>query len=299
MSYSHTRISIVIYINRQIKIHGGLITSKCIRQPVYGTIRVCIKTSFMLTFLEDSPPCSGFSIWTRWRNWGKANGRQKAPSTQILKLKQGWSLAFARHLQHISTLLDCVWNMMAHAQKPDFVFRRNGRVHLIRRGRQFSWLLAAEVCASAAVMLDTPCSEVVWRVLATHSIRLFPLHFPSRASPCHHTSTGLYKLKNGKACGHNANLKRLISNPRPSAWVLNRILMTGVFYVCSKGKESLTAGQWSRRVTWCWMADTVLCRIAYRKGNCDDYGVITKRYITAQHKKAAFYLTNKQGQSVT
>ena len=33
-------------------------------------------------------------------------------------------------------------------------------------------------------MLDTPCSEVVWRVLATHSIRQFPLHFTSRASPC-------------------------------------------------------------------------------------------------------------------
>jgi len=42
----------------------------------------------------------------------------------------------------------------------------------------------AEVCASAVVMLDTPCSVVVWRVLATHSIRQFPLHFPSHASPC-------------------------------------------------------------------------------------------------------------------
>jgi hypothetical protein len=75
---------------------------------------------------------------------------------------------------------------MAHAQKPDFVFRRNGRVHLNRRGRQFSRLLEAEVCASAVamvVMLDTPCSEVVWRVLAAHSIRQFPLHFPYRASP--------------------------------------------------------------------------------------------------------------------
>jgi len=79
--------------------------------------------------------------------------------------------------------VDCVWNVMAHAQKPHFVFRRNGRVHLNRRGLQFSRLLAAEVCASAVVMLDTPCSEVVWRVLATHSIRQFPLHFPSRASP--------------------------------------------------------------------------------------------------------------------
>jgi hypothetical protein len=73
---------------------------------------------------------------------------------------------------------------MAHPQKPDFVFRRNGRVYLNRRGRQFSRLLAAEVCASAVVTLDTPCSEVVWRVLAIHSIRQFPFHFPSSASPC-------------------------------------------------------------------------------------------------------------------
>jgi hypothetical protein len=81
-------------------------------------------------------------------------------------------------------VLDCVWNVMAHAQKPDLVFRRKGRFHLNRQGRQFSRLLAAEVCASAEVMLDTPCSVVVWRVLATHSIRQFPLYLPSRASPC-------------------------------------------------------------------------------------------------------------------
>jgi len=79
--------------------------------------------------------------------------------------------------------LEASWNVMAHAQKPDFVFRRNGRVHLNRRGLQFSRILAAELGASAVVMLDTPSSEVVWRVLATHSIRQFPLHFSSRASP--------------------------------------------------------------------------------------------------------------------
>ena len=93
-------------------------------------------------------------------------------------------------------LVDCVWNVMAHAQKPDFVFRRNGRVHLNRRGRQFSRLLAAEVCISAVLMLDAPCSEVVWRVQATHSIFQCPVHFPSRASPCAITfqldSTGTY-----------------------------------------------------------------------------------------------------------
>jgi hypothetical protein len=103
----------------------------------------------------------------------------------------------------VSYFVDCVWNVMAHAQKSDFVFRRNGRVHLNRRGRQFSRLRAAEVCASAVVMvvmLDTPCSEVVWRVLG------YPLHspvFPSLPLPCvtvcHHISTGLYNSHVGEA----------------------------------------------------------------------------------------------------
>jgi hypothetical protein len=81
-------------------------------------------------------------------------------------------------------VVDCIWNVIAHAQKPRFVFRQNGQVHLNWRGHQFCRLVAAEVCASAVVMLDTPCTEVVWRVLAIHSIRQFPLHFSSRVSPC-------------------------------------------------------------------------------------------------------------------
>jgi hypothetical protein len=81
-------------------------------------------------------------------------------------------------------VVDCVWNVKAHVQKADSIFWRNRRVHLNPQGRQFSRLLAAKVCASAVVMLDKPCSEVVWRVLAIHSIHQFPLHFPSHASPC-------------------------------------------------------------------------------------------------------------------
>jgi len=69
-----------------------------------------------------------------------------------------------------------------------FLFRRNGQVHLNRQGCQFSRLPAAEVCATVLVMLDTPCSEVVWRTLATHPIRQFPLHFPSRVLLCAITS---------------------------------------------------------------------------------------------------------------
>ena len=80
--------------------------------------------------------------------------------------------------------VDCVWNVMAHTQKPAFVFQRNGQVPWNRQGHQFSWLLGAEMCASVVVMMDTPSSEVVWSVLATQSICQFPLHFPSHVPLC-------------------------------------------------------------------------------------------------------------------
>ena len=101
----------------------------------------------------------------------RKNPAQSGQDIQLLAKRLTWNV-------------EASWTVMVHAQKPDFVFRRNGRVHLIGGGRQFSRILAADVCASAVVMLDTPCSEVVWRVLATHSIGQFPPHFPSRASPC-------------------------------------------------------------------------------------------------------------------
>ena len=87
--------------------------------------------------------------------------------------------------------VDCVLNAMVHAQKTDFVFRRNGRVHLNRQGRQFSRLLAAEVCASAVVMLDIPCSEVVKGTgYPLHSLVSPSLPLPC-VTVCHHISTGL------------------------------------------------------------------------------------------------------------
>ena len=75
-------------------------------------------------------------------------------------------------------MVECVWNVMAHAQKPDIVFRRNGRVHLNRRGRQFSRLLAAEMCASALIMLDTTCYEVVWEYWPPTPFASFPFTPP-------------------------------------------------------------------------------------------------------------------------
>jgi len=130
--------------------------------------------------------CGGVGVGGGWldRYWWELQ--------TVLPYDTGWKhtayQVVCTEVMHCSNactwVVEARWNVMAHAQKPDFVFRRNGRVHLNRRGRQFSRILAAEVCTSAVVMLDTPCSEVVRRVLATHAIRQFPLHFPSHASPC-------------------------------------------------------------------------------------------------------------------
>ena len=80
----------------------------------------------------------------------------KCRSLHLTKLRMcslyGHVQNFCTYSSHYGTLNYVFRNVMAHAQKPDFVYRRNGRVHLNRRGRQFSRLLAAEVCASAVVM---------------------------------------------------------------------------------------------------------------------------------------------------
>ena len=81
-------------------------------------------------------------------------------------------------VKHDGREIDLVQNLMAHAQKPDFVFRLNGRVHLNRRGSQFSRLLAAEVWASALVMMDTPRYEVVWEYWLTTQFASFPFTSP-------------------------------------------------------------------------------------------------------------------------
>ena len=105
-------------------------------------------------------------------------------------------------------------------------------------GRQFSRLLAAEVCASAVVMLDTPCSEVVWRVLATHSIRQFPLHFPTLASLCAITfqldSTGSLPGVKRPECDvdHHLHLAPRLKKEKNYACT-PRYSLYGLFWGCS------------------------------------------------------------------
>ena len=90
---------------------------------------------------------------------------------------------------------------MAHAQKPDFVFQRYGRIHLNRQGSQFSRLLAVEECGSAGGPWIDHVPRYSARVVATLSNHLFPLHFPSHTSPCAITfRTPLQKRKH--SCFH-------------------------------------------------------------------------------------------------
>ena len=140
--------------------------------------------------MSHQPQSLTFSVCLGFWDYRPAYGLFESSSSNSVEwrshsvLRLIFYLDCASSTNFLPSKVKASWNVMAHAQKPDFVFRRNGRVHLNRRGRQISRLLAAYVCASAVVMLDAPCSEVVWRVLATHSIRQFPLHVPSRASPC-------------------------------------------------------------------------------------------------------------------
>jgi len=77
---------------------------------------------------------------------------------------------------------------MAHAQKLDFVFRRNGPSPFKSAGSSVQ-----STTGSRGVRISgsngsnagyTMFRGNVKGILATHSIRQFPLHFPSRASPC-------------------------------------------------------------------------------------------------------------------
>ena len=85
------------------------------------------------------------------------------------------------------------WNVMAHAQKPDIVFRRNGRVHLNwRRASVQSTTGSRGVRISGS---NAGCNMFRFSVKSTG----YPLNSPVSSSlphpcvtVCHHISTGVY-----------------------------------------------------------------------------------------------------------
>jgi hypothetical protein len=93
-------------------------------------------------------------------------------------------------------MVDCVWNVMAHEQKPDFVFRRNGRVDLHRRGASVQSTTGSRVVRISLQGLYCSCKPVFCSHVTLTGYPLHSLVSPSLLLPCvtvcHHISTGLY-----------------------------------------------------------------------------------------------------------
>ena len=111
---------------------------------------------------------------------------------------------------------------MAHAQKLDLDFQRNGRVHLYRRGCQFSRLLAAEVCGSAVVMLDRPVSDTVHDCWLPPPFAFFPFTSPPVRFrvPSHSVSALHIHTHHEQICCHNTDYVRVNGHDRNITLIL-------------------------------------------------------------------------------
>ena len=84
---------------------------------------------------------------------------------------------------------------MAHAKKPDFVFRRNGRVHLNRRGASVQ---STTDSRGVRISGSNAGCTMFWGSVKGAG---YPLHSPVSPSlplpcvtVCHHISTGVYHI---------------------------------------------------------------------------------------------------------
>jgi hypothetical protein len=140
--------------------------------------------------------CTGTTLLSQSCYFMRASDLCKREWKKYVMRKDKCEVSY-QHQMNCRTVVDSVWNVMTHVQQPDFVFWLNGRVHLNRRGNHFTQLLAGELCTSACRVCTAHaslCSAVMWRLLVTHSIPLFPLHFSSCVSrvPSHIKRNLLY-----------------------------------------------------------------------------------------------------------
>ena len=93
----------------------------------------------------------------------------------------------------IRCLLEHVWNAMAHAQKPDLVSQRNGRVHLNRRRESVQSTAGSRGVRISGQTMDRPCSEAQCKSSGyTLQSPISPSLPLPRVTVCHHVSNGLY-----------------------------------------------------------------------------------------------------------
>ena len=151
---------------------------------------------------------------------------------------------------------------MAHAQKPDFVFRRNGRVHLNRQGREFSRLLAAVVCATAVVMLDTT------KFRGSAKSTGYPLHSPVSPSLPLPTSPCAITFQLDSTIIHSAGNKQ-----GTVCTVTTRLSRANNMAVIPEGSQDLKILKCSavwRRVDW-WSVCLQTTLQIWRKSPCRNF----------------------------
>ena len=82
---------------------------------------------------------------------------------------------------------------MAHAQKPDLVSQRNGRVHLNRRRESVQSTAGSRGVRISGQTMDRPCSEAQCKSSGyTLQSPISPSLPLPRVTVCHHVSNGLY-----------------------------------------------------------------------------------------------------------
>jgi len=125
---------------------------------------------------------------------------------------------FAVHHITIHRKVEASWNVMEHAQKPDFVFRRNGRVHLNQRGASVQSTTGSRGVRISGSNVGYTMFLGSVKGTGTHSIRQFPRHFPSRAS-----SAIIFQLDSTLQFSTASSSKTTLSpcSRRPHCWNLD------------------------------------------------------------------------------
>jgi len=139
---------------------------------------------------ETRTPCTHcFDVTSRRGQTWRCHGALLVISTSLIRVS--CPRDFVTLVGHVE---EASWNVMAHAQKPDFVFRRKGRVHLNRLGGGAS---VQSTTGSWSVRISG--SNVGYNMFrgSVKSIG-YPLHSPVSPSlslpcvtVCHHISTAV------------------------------------------------------------------------------------------------------------
>jgi hypothetical protein len=83
-------------------------------------------------FKPPPPPPPGELEFATWMKVASPVGPASCPRLRQEKKKDSPATLCPQIVGNWPLLVEVSWNVMAHAQKPDFVLRRNGRVHLNR-----------------------------------------------------------------------------------------------------------------------------------------------------------------------